>query len=437
MGGRFRTLFVCVALAGCGDNLKSEAELVDGRFTAAQWEIIESFAPLGKPPENTTNRYADNELVAEFGHWLFFDYRYAGPLTVEGLGNIGELDKVACISCHDPEHYFNDPRPDNKLSVGAAITGRNAPSLVNVSFYEWGNWAGSHDSMWKQGANGVESRDNFNGNRLDYVHVIYEHYRDMYDALFPIPLDPALDPAHPDAARFPANGKPKASGAPDGAWEMMTEEDRFIVNTIMANCGKSYDAYERKLLSGNSPFDQYVAGNYDAISESAKRGLGLFIGKAACHSCHKGSTFSDQDFHNTGVMQTRPEDMLDQGRFTDLPRATINTFTGAGEFSDDREAGEAKLAGLVPTEEMRGLFRTKSLRHLTETAPYMHDGEMATLEDVVRFYNQGGGTTGFPGVKDPLMVPLNLSTDEISDLVAFLETLTGDPVPDKWRLPPQ
>jgi cytochrome c peroxidase len=103
-------------------------------------------------------------------------------------------------------------------------------------------------------------------------------------------------------------------------------------------------------------------------------------------------------------------------------------FNGAGIFSDDPVAGAAKIAGLAQAEEQKGQFRTKSLRHLTETAPYFHHGDMQTLEEVVRFYNAGGGDSGFAGVKDPLMVPLNLSDSEIADLVAFLESLTGAPV---------
>jgi cytochrome c peroxidase len=98
-------------------------------------------------------------------------------------------------------------------------------------------------------------------------------------------------------------------------------------------------------------------------------------------------------------------------------------------FSDDKAAGQMKFDGQVLSDDMRGKFRTKSLRHVELTAPYMHDGSLATLEDVVTFYNDGGGATGFPGAKDPLLVPLNLTTQEIQDLVAFLKSLTGEPVP--------
>lgn len=418
-------------LVACGDNLgKEEDDLVDGMFSDFEWRQIQKFGPLLDPPADPTNRFADNPDAARLGQRLFHEKRYSGALTIAApeLGAVGERGKVACATCHVPSAYFNDNRADNKTSLGAARTRRNAPSLVNIAHYEWGNWAGAHDTFWKQAAGSPETADNTGGNRLFYAHMLYEHYRDEYNALFPDDLDPALDPTHVDAARFPPSGKPKSSStAPDGPWEMMASADRNIINRIMSNVGKATAAYERLLVSRNSPFDQYIAGDTSAISASAKRGAKLFIGKAACDACHSGTTFTDQDFHNTGVMQT--VDPLDDGRFFDLPRALTSTHRGDGMYSDDPVFGAIKLAGLEATEDMKGKFRTKSLRHLTETAPYFHDGSMATLEDVVRFYNAGGGTTGFPGEKDPLMVPLNLSEDEIADLVAFLETLTGEPVP--------
>jgi cytochrome c peroxidase len=211
---------------------------------------------------------------------------------------------------------------------------------------------------------------------------------------------------------------------------MMTEEDRFIVNTILASCGKALEAYQRRLVSANAPFDRYVAGDRGALGSSAKRGLKLFVGKAACDACHQEQTFTDQEFHNTGVTQMVTP--MDLGHFADLPRLE-DVFNGAGVFSDDRTVGAAKLDSIAraQAEEMKGQYRTKSLRHVAQTAPYFHHGSMRTLVDVVRFYNDGGGAEGsYPGVKDERLVPLNLTEPEILDLVAFLEALTGDPVPE-------
>ena len=439
-------IIVCaLAIVGCGgaDDIVGDDMVgddgggpIDGIWSDAEWTKISSFGPLASPPANPTNRYADSEAHARFGQKLWFEKRWAGPLLVGddgsngALGALGEVDKVACASCHMPDRWYSDFRSNpNTVSIGAGTTGRNTPSMVNAVYYTWGNWAASHDQFWKQGANGPESKDNFNGTRLDFIHVIFDHYRADYDAIYSVALDPAIGT---DPSRYPPSGKPKAMATdPDGPWELMAPADRVVVNTIMANCGKALEAYERKLISRNSPLDRYIGGEYTALTQAQKNGLKLFISKAACDACHSGPTFTDQQFHNTGVVQM--QDPMDMGQFSDIARLN-NTFNGAGLYSDDPAAGAAKLASIgTQSEEMRGKFRTKSLRHLTETAPYFHKGSMATLEDVVRFYNDGGGEEMFPGTKDPRLVPLNLSEQEIADLVAFLEALTGDPVPAEWR----
>lgn len=408
-----------------------EEELIDGVFTPAEWKKIESYSPMPAQPVSPTNRYADDIGVAALGQQLFFEKRLSGPITISGpdaKGELGEAGKYSCESCHDSKHWFVDTRSSNQLSTGAAnISKRNSPSMVNLAYYFWGGWGGAQDQFWKQGANAPESKD-MNGDRLGLAHVLYDHYRDEYNALFGAttgPLDPALDAAAPDATRFPPHGKPKASVSdPDGPWEMMSEPDRQTVNWILANAGKSFEAYERRLVSRDAPFDRYVARDFGALNTSAKHGLKLFIGKAGCGACHATETFTDQKFHNTAVPQTMP---YDQGRYDDVPRLN-NTFNGTGPYSDDPEAGAKKLEGVALTMDLRGQFRTKSLRQVAETGPYFHNGSSATLEDVIRHYNTGGVPDGYPGEKDELLVPLNLTESEIEDLAEFLKTLTGEPV---------
>jgi cytochrome c peroxidase len=421
-------IVVAVAIPACMDD-----KMVDV-FSEEEFAVIQQFGPLGDPPADPTNRYADNASVAAFGQRLFFEKSYAGALTIADpvLGAVGDKGKIACASCHDVNNYYTDTRSHpNSTSLGVTWTTRNAPTLVNVAYYQWMSWGGKEDSLWYQGANGCESAVNFGGNRLQYAHIIFAKYRADYDALFPVPLDPALDPAAPDAARFPLTGKPKANAtAPDGPWEMMTQADRDIVNTMMANVGKAIEAYERQLVSKNAPIDKYIAGDYTALSPAAKRGLRLFIGKAACVDCHSGPTFSDQKFHNTGVPQLGVNlPRTDNGRYDDLARTLTNTFNGAGKYSDNQAMGMTKLADMKVTDDLKGMFRTSALRHIEATSPYMHTGELKTLEDVVRFYNWGGGTADFAGTKSPAMVPLLLSDEEIADLVAFLRSLTGEPPP--------
>jgi cytochrome c peroxidase len=264
--------------------------------------------------------------------------------------------------------------------------------------------------------------------RLEVVHMLFDKYRTEYDAIFPVPLDAALDPDAIDAARFPASGKPKAAAAdPDGAFELMTAADRLIVNRIYANFGKAIAAYMRTLVSRDAPFDRYVAGDLDAIPESAKRGLHTFLAK--CTGCHIGPNFADDDFHALAVPQTGLHvPAADSGRFTDVVPLLSSAFNTSGVFSDNTTTGI--LTGLAQADSMKGQFRTKSLRNIAEAAPYMHAGQLATLADVVAFYNVGGGDVGATGiVKDPLMVPLNLDAQQQTDLVEFLKTLTGERMP--------
>ncbi len=155
---------------------------------------------------------------------------------------------------------------------------------------------------------------------------------------------------------------------------------------------KALACYERTLLSGNSSFDRFEAGMVSAMNQSARRGRSLFFGKANCGNCHVPPLFTDHDFHNLGVGWSEDPD-ADTGRFK---------VTG-----DSRD---------------RGKFRTPSLRDVTRTGPYMHDGSVPTLRQVLAFYSRGGRQN--PNL-DPLINPLVLSPEEINDLLAFLKTLEG------------
>lgn len=418
-------LLLAAVLGACG------ADEEQGILSPEEMEIARTLSPLPPVPPDPTNRLADDPKAAILGQKLFFDTRYSGALQIGddgtngGLGQVGETQKVNCAACHLPDRWFSDHRskPGN-VSLGVKYTERNAPSLVNASFYQWFGWAGKQDSQWTQAAGSPESGTNSAANRCGYGHMIFDHYRDEYQEVTGHML--------PDdfSTRFPAACKPKKSGEEDGAWEMLPAEDREILNTIMANCGKSVAAYERLLVSGNSPFDKFVEGDNSALSASAQRGLKLFVGKAGCTACHSGPTFSDNKFYNTGVSQAGPNlPEVDDGRFTDVVAAQTHTFNSGSNYSDDPEHGQARLNALEQTESLKGAFRTKSLRHVAETAPYFHNGMVKTLREVVEFYNRGGDDSGFVGKKDARMVPLNLTEREIDDLVAFLESLTGEPVP--------
>jgi cytochrome c peroxidase len=426
----------CVALsavaAGACSSSSSDNK-VDGIFTQAEWTKVKELSPLPPLPPDTTNKYADNPQAATFGQRLFWDKAFSGPIvtgadaTNGGNGAVGEKGKVACASCHQPENHWIDRRSNpNKTSLGTNWTPRNAHTILNAAYYTpFNETDGLRDSPWSDACSTDPFDPNsFNGNRLLLVHTMFRKYRADYDALFDVKLDPALDPTAADAKRFPAEGNPKSADTdPDGDWEKMTDGDRLIANTIIANYGKAIQAYLRLLLSKDAPFDKYVAGDKSAISASAKNGLSLFIGKAACVACHSGPAFTDNKFHNQGLVAEGEHIIVDEtGRYDGVKALLATEFNSNGVFSDDKNTG--RLNGVVVNEGDRGKWRTKELREIAETAPYEHTGQFANLIDVVHFVNQGGGASTI-GTKDPLMKPLNLTEPEMNDIVEFLKTLTG------------
>jgi cytochrome c peroxidase len=412
-------------LIGCGPG----EELVDGLFTQPEWDIVKTLSPLPKPEPDTTNKYAENAEAITLGQRLFFEKGYSGPIKVANdLGMVGESGKVSCESCHIRTDWLVDTRSQpNGTSIAIDWFFRNAPTLVNVASYgEVFGWSGFNDNLW--GKCLIPAEFVMGTDRSGIVHFLYENesYRAAYNAVF----EPDLDPALADEMRFPKLASPTHPTPAKDAWEAMAAADRDIINAGYANFGKSLGAYLRQLYSGNAPFDRYVAGDVLAMSESQKRGLKLFIGKAACAECHKGPTFTDEKFHVTGVAQVG-EHVLpeDPGRWDGIPIYLGWDFNTAGKYNDDPSIN--RTTGVAQEEKLKGAFRTKGLRSVAKTGPFLHTGHLTTLKEVVELYNQGGDDKGFAGTKDELLKPLNLSPEEVLDLAAFLEALTGEPVPEK------
>jgi cytochrome c peroxidase len=421
-------------------------------FSAAEWAIIDTLSPLPDLPVDTTNKYRDSPAAALLGQKLFFEPRLSGPIQTgtpqEGqLGNVGDKYKIACRNCHMPEsQWLYDIRSNNggpipnATALGSLWMTRNVSSVVNTVFYihprsgaHWRENDGFSDSEWFDAQSEPEGPPVQNGSRLQLAHVIFEHYRSDYNAAFPdFPLPPALS----NYQRFPATGSPYTDTA---NWNELNSGDKEIINRILVNYGKAIEAYLRKLVSRNAPFDRYVAGNRSAISDEAKAGLKLFIGKAGCVGCHNTPLLSDDDFHVIGLhidTQLSPHaEPSETGRTFNQalicnPSIADGDFNVNGHFSDD--PATTRDGNFCSQSIPVGLWRTKGLRQVAETGPYFRDGQAATLDDVIEFYDRGGDPAGtfLGGPKE--IRPLHLSPKEKAWLKEFLKALTGEPVPAQY-----
>ncbi len=345
-------------------------------WSADEAAILESLwiESLPELPPDPSNRVADDPRAAAFGRQLFFDTRLSGN------------DAVSCATCHQPARHFTDG-----LQRGAAIgtSKRNTPSIVGTAYSPWLYRDGRRDSQWSQALSPLEDPDEHGGNRQDIVAAILgiDVYRRQYESLFGSETD---------------------------------------VDTVFANIGKALAAFERTIMPTTSRFDDYVAAVVAGDDETRRlmfnadeiRGLRLFIGKANCTQCHNGPLLTNNEFHNTGLINF-PGEVPDKGRVVGIREALADPFNCRGRYSDDpsRSCNELEFARTGP--ELIGAFRTPSLRNAPGTAPYGHTGQFATLADVLEHYNEApDAMIGHNEAK-----PLNLGRAELRQLEAFLMTL--------------
>ena len=317
---------------------------------------------------------ADNGLTPDriaLGRKLYFDTRLSSDGT------------VSCATCHDVSRGFTDRRNVSE-GVGDHLGRRSAPTTLNAALFQSMFWDGRAPTLEEQ-------------------------------AKLPI-LNP-IEMGHPD----PASAM-RAVGS-DAAYKDMFQK-AYGRAPNYDDLGRAIASFERTLIFLDAPFDHFVAGARDAISPAAQRGLALFNGKARCVSCHMINSSNplgtDNLFHNIGV-SARTQN------FEALAGKALAALDANGNVAQlDKLALETDMSELGRFMITRnrsdiGAFKTEQLRNVGITAPYMHDGTLQTLWDVVDHYNKGGETNPY---LDGGIEPLDLSEDEINDLVAFLFTLT-------------
>lgn len=336
---------------------------------------------LGLPPINVP---ADNPLTADkirLGRKLFFDRRLSLNQT------------LSCAMCHVPEQGFTHNEIATAVGLEGRTVRRNSPTMYNVGFLK---------KLFHDG------RDD----RLE--HQIWQ------------PLLARNEMANPSVSAV-VN---KLRELPDYAalFENAFDGEPANISTI----GKAIATYERTLISGNSAFDKwYFAKDEDALSESAQRGFAIFSGRGRCSACHlvhsDHALFTDNKMHNTGVGYGRSIRKFDpqSQRILLAPGVFIDVDPKAVSDSSEKPPGDLGLYEVTQDPSDRWKYRTPTLRNISLTGPYMHDGSLRTLRSVVDFYDRGGIENE---LRDPLIQPLNLTEQEKNDLVSFLDSLTGDSV---------
>ncbi|HWV56103.1 MAG TPA: cytochrome c peroxidase [Longimicrobiales bacterium] len=388
-----------------------------GRWSAEEIEAIGSLwlGSLEPLPPDPSNRFADDPAAVAFGHRLFFDTR---------LSSNGQ---VSCASCHLPGRDFQDGKP---RGTGVGTTDRRTMPIAGTAYSPWQFWDGRKDSQWAQALGPLESPVEHGGDRTQYAHVIAEHYRGEYEAIFG-PL--------PDLSGFPRHAGPVPDPTAREAWERMTPEKREAVNQVFANIGKAIAAYERRIQFGPTRFDSYAEALVrngrapeGVLSRDEEAGLRLFVGKANCTNCHNGPLLTNNDFHNIGV-PIAPGLAPDRGRTLGAPQVLSDEFNCRSRYSDARPEECSALEFMVAEgDALEGAFKTPSLRGVADRAPYMHAGQFATLGEVLRHYNDAPAAA----VGHTELERLRLSDRELAQLEAYLRTLSGPIAADPELLAP-
>lgn len=305
-------------------------------ISAASSEIKKLKKDYTRPteiPYLDDNKYSKEKEI--LGKHLFFDPRMSGS----GM--------ISCASCHNPSLGWSD-------GLGKAVghqhklLGRRTPTILNLAWTEKMMWDGRFSHLEGQALGPIGSADEMNMDMAVLASKIQAipGYKKMFQAAFP---------------------------------------NQPITNDLIA---KAIAIFERGVISGNAPFDQWIKGDEKAISEDAKKGFALFNTKAKCASCHSGWRLTDDSFHDIGLKS----DDIGRGKILRLP-------------------------------SQQNAFKTPGLRNIADRAPYMHDGSEQTLEQVIEFYNRGGDAKR--GSLSSLIVPLNLDDTEKKQLLAFLNTLSS------------
>jgi cytochrome c peroxidase len=350
-------------------------------FTPAQTLLILALAPL-KGKSDRSNRVTGKPDAIAFGRSLFFDARLSGKGT------------HSCSSCHRPELAWQDGK---RVGEGLALSKRNTPSLLNVRYRRWFGWDGAADSLWAQS------------------------------------IRPILDPREMGASAGHVRAHIAGNTALADAYAELFKRaaTTTLAEDILVDAAKALAAYQETLVSPSTPFDDFRDALERGDSEAAKRypisarqGLLVFLGVGGCHRCHFGPLLQSDGFERLTATARRSRDnpdlgRPDLGRYDGVARLLASPYNQTSRYND---SGSRVPIWTVSGDALRRLdgdkyrFRVPGLRGVKDTAPYMHDGSVATLAEAVAHR--------VPAAQFWKSDRRKLTAAEIVDLVAFLETLS-------------
>ena len=354
-------------------------------FTEAEKALILTYGPWPpEPPLDASNRLSQHAGAIALGERLFFDPKLSAN------------QRFACATCHQHTRAFTDGLTQSLSRIEGENLNRNTPSVLNLAGQRWFGWGGESDSLWS--------------------HSIRPLLAENEMANTPERIQNYIS-AHPDYSV---------------AYQALTghRANSQSAETVLVNIAKSLAAYQETLISSRASFDHFRDAldrndhaAMQAYPASAKRGLKLFIGKGNCNVCHLGSRFSNGEFADIGIPFFVASG-VDSGRYEGIKTVQASPYNRLGQFSDTADTSHTWWTkNLYRQHKNFGEFRVPSLRNLTQTAPYMHNGSLNTLLDVIDHYNNIDEAR-LHADGETILKPLNLNEQEKTDLLAFLESLS-------------
>ena len=378
MPGRWELVFE-IRAAGAADRATHPLSLSSAvQFTKEEVAKILQHGPWPPPLKpDPSNRVSGKPAAIALGEKLFFEPRLSGT------------GSVLCATCHAPFRRFQDARA---RAFGLELVDRNTLTVVNARFYRWYGWDGAQDSLWAQSIRPLLDPREMRSSAAHVGHAVRTLFAKDYEEAF--------------------------GRTPPG------EDEALLVDA-----GKALAAFQETLVSGETRFDRFrdalEQGKSDpAYPLAAQRGLKIFVGKGNCSACHFGPLFTNGEFADTGVSFFVAPGRVDAGRHAGIGKLKASPFNLLGRFNDDASRTTAVGTRHVqPQHRNFGEFRVPSLRGVAQTAPYMHNGSLATLRDVARFYSELNEER-LHADGERILKPLKLDQGELDDLVAFLESLS-------------